>query len=470
MKDYSLIQYFFWLISGSEISVLKECKNDYNRHATSGALILATCLIASVIAGFAGYTFGGNNWTAAIAIAIIWGYLIFCIDRFMVISLKKNPTIPDEQQPFWKPLSIRLLFAFIIAFFMTIPLYHTFFYTQIEAQIANDNVNELAAHQDKLNSAFNKYNLESEGKSLTKQDSILNSKLNGEYPDPAYIDTFQLYLDCKNNQIPPLEKEKNYWQSKASAIWIYYINNPCDTSMKKPTDCYSAEDWKTINQRNTANKNYESKVKERDNLLTRANVLKGNYILRIKTEIAGNDSLKKANDKSLSAANDTINKRKSVYDKTLESRHTDFVAQFVALWRAAFSDFGTLFLVIMLELAFIMIEIFPTYQKLRTKIGDYDWAIYYNEKSFEEKKKTDFEINMEKDGIRKLTESEIQQQTEQKRKTTEIALNDKLISEVSRIQGDVAQQLLEEWEKQVKEDIPKNVSSFIKSNSNNGNL
>jgi len=90
MKEYSPFQYFFWLISGSEISVLKECKNDFNRHATSGALILATCVIASVIAGFAGYTFSGGNWTAAIAIALIWGYLIFCIDRFMVISLKKK--------------------------------------------------------------------------------------------------------------------------------------------------------------------------------------------------------------------------------------------------------------------------------------------------------------------------------------------------------------------------------------------
>lgn len=65
---------------------------------------------------------------------------------------------------------------------MTIPLYHTFFYTQIETQIANDNVNELAAHQEKLNSAFNKNNLESEGKSLTKQDSVLNAKLIGECP------------------------------------------------------------------------------------------------------------------------------------------------------------------------------------------------------------------------------------------------------------------------------------------------
>jgi hypothetical protein len=467
MKDYSPFQYFFWVISGSEISVLKECKNDYNRHATSGALILATCLIASVIAGFAGYTFSEGNWTAAIAIALIWGYLIYCIDRFMVISLKKNPTIPDEQQPFWKPLSIRLLFAFIIAFFMTIPLYHTFFYTQIETQIANDNVNELAAHQEKLNSAFNKNDLESEGKSLTKQDSILNAKLIGECPDPSYIDTIRLYIDSRDIQVPALKKEYENLQIKSNSIWSYYSRNPCKPGMRKPSDCYTSSDWKIVSQRNTAKNNYNSKVTERDKLLSRANAIKSIYMAKINSEIVYIDSLKKANEKSLTAATDTINKRKSVYDKTLESRHTDFVAQFVALWRAAFSDFGTLFLVLMLELAFIMIEIFPTYQKLRTKIGDYDWAIYYNEKSFVEKKKTDYEINKNNDEIRKQTELDIQQQTELKRKEAEVAQNNNLISEVARIQGDVAQQLLNEWEKQIKEEIPKNVSSFIKSNTNN---
>ena len=39
---YSKVQYFFWLISGSEISVLRECENEYNRHANIGMMILIT--------------------------------------------------------------------------------------------------------------------------------------------------------------------------------------------------------------------------------------------------------------------------------------------------------------------------------------------------------------------------------------------------------------------------------------------
>lgn len=432
---YSKLQYFFWLIAGSEISVLKECKNDYNRHATSGALIFATCLIASVIAGFAGYTYGNNNIVAALAVALIWGYLIFCIDRFMVISLKKDPTIPNDKQPFWKPLSIRLLFAFIIAFFMTIPLYHTFFYTQIETQISNDNVNELAKHQEQLNKAFNKGTLEAEGKSLNKQDSLLNAKLLNECPEPAYNDTIQLYLDLKNNQVPPLKKDYDDLNTKANSIWQYYKQHPCDTSMKRPTDCYSATDWATVNQRSSAKTNYNNKVAEMKKMLERANAIKTAYFDKVRGEIAENDSLRNENNKTLTAANDTINKRKTVYDKTLEKRHTDFVAQFVALWRAAFSDIGTLFLVLMLEAAFLMIEIFPTYQKLRTKIGDYDWAIYYKEKGFEERMKSEFEIS-------KATEAD--------RIEIETKLNNDIHKKIAEVELKIAEETLAEWERKAR--------------------
>lgn len=445
---YSKLQYFLWLISGSEISVLKECKNDYNRHATSGALILATCIIASVIAGFAGYTYGNNSIAAAIAIAFIWGYLIFCIDRFMVISLKKDPTIPDDKQPFWKPLSIRLLFAFIIAFFMTIPLYHTFFFTQIETQISNDNVNELTSHQNKLNAAFNKNSLEVEDKSLAKQDSVLNSKLLAECPEPEYTDTIQLYLDCKNNQLPELKKDFDDLNTKASSIWQYYKRNPCKISMKRPPDCYSSNDWKIVNQRNTAKTTYNNKISEMNNLLARANIIKGIYLAKIKREIVDNDSLKRENSKSLTAANDTINKRKTVYDKTLEKRHTDFVAQFVALWKAAFSDFGTLFLVLMLEAAFLMIEIFPTYQKLRTKIGDYDWAIYYKEKGFEERMKSEFEIN---------------KATETNRIEIETKLNSDIHLKIAEVEFKIAEETLSEWEKKARGQKDKDIGDVAES-------
>lgn len=43
---YSKLQYFFWLLSGAEISILKECPTDYNRQAGIGFTIFMTTLLA----------------------------------------------------------------------------------------------------------------------------------------------------------------------------------------------------------------------------------------------------------------------------------------------------------------------------------------------------------------------------------------------------------------------------------------
>lgn len=54
---YSDLQYFLWLLAGSEISVLSKCPNDYNRHANIGLMILMTSIFASFTGFIAGFTF-----------------------------------------------------------------------------------------------------------------------------------------------------------------------------------------------------------------------------------------------------------------------------------------------------------------------------------------------------------------------------------------------------------------------------
>lgn len=45
-KKYSKIQSFFWLLSGAEINILKDCPTDYNRQAGIGFTIFMTTLLA----------------------------------------------------------------------------------------------------------------------------------------------------------------------------------------------------------------------------------------------------------------------------------------------------------------------------------------------------------------------------------------------------------------------------------------
>lgn len=54
---YTPIQYFFWLFSGAEINILKDCPTDYNRQAGIGFTIFMTTLFAMFAGGYAGWYF-----------------------------------------------------------------------------------------------------------------------------------------------------------------------------------------------------------------------------------------------------------------------------------------------------------------------------------------------------------------------------------------------------------------------------
>ncbi|NVN96645.1 DUF4407 domain-containing protein, partial [Candidatus Nomurabacteria bacterium] len=124
-KGYSRIQKFFWMISGSEISVLEKCPNDFNRHANIGLMIIMTAFFASSTAFIAGTTFVKDNIWGVVGFAAVWGMLIFSLDRSMVNSIKKDPAWNKKQ--FWTYFWPRFILAIILSFFMTIPLDHIVF-------------------------------------------------------------------------------------------------------------------------------------------------------------------------------------------------------------------------------------------------------------------------------------------------------------------------------------------------------
>src|ERR1700749_98342 len=150
---YSKLQYFFWLISGSEISVLQECENEYNRHANIGMMIIITSVFGFFTAYIAGTTFASRSRWGVLGFATIWALLVFAIDRSMVNSIKKDPDAPA--QPFGSFFIPRLILATILAFFMSIPLDHIIFPEAIERQMKLNVHNDWLRRQEELTGGFN---------------------------------------------------------------------------------------------------------------------------------------------------------------------------------------------------------------------------------------------------------------------------------------------------------------------------
>ena len=122
----SRFQRFLWTVAGAELDILEKCRTDHKKFAAIGATILMTAFIAFCAGTSAAWYFtqsgdetsGSLGW--AMLFGLIWALLIFCIDRSLVITLKKDPSA--KKQKFWVPLLSRSALACIIAFMVSIPL------------------------------------------------------------------------------------------------------------------------------------------------------------------------------------------------------------------------------------------------------------------------------------------------------------------------------------------------------------
>ncbi len=113
-----MLKNFFLLCSGVDQNIINDCSNgEQNKYAGIGATVFFTAVMATLAASYALYTVFDNVYTS-IFFGLIWGLLIFNLDRYIVSTIKKS----DSK---WKELaqaSPRILLAMIIALVISKPL------------------------------------------------------------------------------------------------------------------------------------------------------------------------------------------------------------------------------------------------------------------------------------------------------------------------------------------------------------
>ena len=113
-----MLKKFFLTCSGVDTDIINECSNgEQNKYAGIGATVFFTAVMAFIASSSALYTVFDNYFIAAI-FGLIWGLLIFNLDRFIVSTIKKR----DSK---WKELAQatpRIILAIIIAVVISKPL------------------------------------------------------------------------------------------------------------------------------------------------------------------------------------------------------------------------------------------------------------------------------------------------------------------------------------------------------------
>jgi uncharacterized protein DUF4407 len=218
-----MLKRFFWMCSGADTVILKNSsKAEQTKFAGIGGTVFFTAVMAFIAASYALYTVFDNYFTA-LFFGLVWGLLIFNLDRFIVSTIKKND---NKWEEIWQVIP-RIILAIIIAVVISKPLEIKIFEKEInqvllkqkndltfanKAQIATQFTPEIERIQTEINSLkqeiytkettandlYETYIAEAEGRKGTKiigKGPVYKEKR--EKHDAALAELQQLKIDNK---------------------------------------------------------------------------------------------------------------------------------------------------------------------------------------------------------------------------------------------------------------------------------
>jgi hypothetical protein len=169
------IHNFLLYCAGANFSILKKSPSDISKYVGIGGVIFFTGLLAALSSGYAFYTIFDSIAFAAI-FGLIWGLMIFNLDRFIVSSMRKTGG-------FFRQFMIalpRILLATVLGIVISKPLELKIFEKEINKQlnvIINRNKAKL---QKEIKSRYDEQSVyyKSERDSLISQEKKLKDEAN----------------------------------------------------------------------------------------------------------------------------------------------------------------------------------------------------------------------------------------------------------------------------------------------------
>jgi hypothetical protein len=141
-----MLQRFFIFCSGADTDILDECSSgEQTKFAGIGATVFFTAVMATIASAYALYTVFDNYYTA-IFFGLVWGLLIFNLDRFIVSTIKKRNSFFDELLQ----ASPRILLAIIIAIVIAKPLEMKIFEKEINQVLLEEKNTMTLENKDQL--------------------------------------------------------------------------------------------------------------------------------------------------------------------------------------------------------------------------------------------------------------------------------------------------------------------------------
>ena len=423
---------FLWICAGANREVLRQCPTDYAKYAGTGGTILFTAIMAAISGGYAiSFVFQDAPLYVPFGFGIIWGLMIFNLDRFMV-----NTMYSDGKHTISKVEFLGGLPRIILAIFLGIVIS-----TPIEIRIFQDKIkSQLIIDQGKVGDDVRKAHdlLYQQRKDIEDQISTRNNQL---------TDLRAGRLDGVSGRVADKEKELKEAENR-----LYNETNGDGITKKK---------------------GYGPAAKQLENQVNRLKGELANLRLEEKQNNANNQTYIRQRTVSVQNEIDEYNRRLVEVDKKIaevekegsegQKALTGFCAQINALNEiASFSENMSLFLArLFISLLFIAIEVIPTLFKMMVASGPYD--DYLRAEMHRIRVLSDKRISDLNDDVN--TEVQISTTKNKERLEAEVLANKEVMERIAKAQAELLQTAIDKWCEEELAKIKENPSAYIKTNN-----
>ena len=466
----SWFQKFLWNVAGAETPILEKCQTDHKKFSAIGATILMTAFIALCAGTSAAWYFtqkgtddsGAFGWS--LVFGVIWATLIFCIDRSLVITLKKKE---NRKSTWWVvPFFSRAALAIIVAFMVSIPLELVIFEDYIKGNEENFEANQIAILGTQLKSNSGEdvltkqisdadatlKKLDRESEKLSKDIDGLQAQINSleaakkNPQSKAFTDAQSRYNTASHNYKTASSNYKEYQRNHPDAV-----SNPYTSPRNSASSAMSAASRDMGIARKAWIEEKQAKIDEltplRDAKIAEKQQKDQSYNTTLTSQLSDKGRAQKA-------AEEREIKEASKQEKLANGNH--FIRNFqileYAVWQrdkdGNLTDTTQLLFLWLVRILFFIVEILPTVVKIVSPVGSYERMVAAEEKNLIEYLNSDEYCDMIKN-IHKLALSS-QEELQQQQHDAEIDLKKSILDQIKGAQLEVAQLAIEKWKEQEK--------------------
>ena len=426
---------FFWLCSGVNRKVVRQCPTEYAKYAGMGGTIFFTACMAALSGGYAISTVF-DNIKVSIFFGFFWGFLIFNLDRLIVNTMYSDGEVTIS----WKELCSglpRIVMAIFLGIVISTPLELKIYEKSINTEIKSlkqKKLKELLADDEaKLE------DLHVRREQIRSRDIV----------DAAVGAAGAAYSEA-NSELSKIQTQYNQLSSQINTLvtrrrHISQIENP--------------------NQYNKLTNEINKLTIKRNSLRPRINELATQKATEDKTYREAIEQNRKQINSELASINAEIDTLKSKiadaekrYKPQLSDEFDGFQGRMMAFSSLKENE-STRIAALFISLLFIIIECAPTFMRMMVADGSYEDLLEVERHRI--RVLTSKRISDLNDEIN--TEVQISTQKNRDRLEAEVLANKKLMEQIAKTQAELLQTAIDKWRKEELAKINENPSAYIQT-------